>query len=601
MRSDLLLGAVSSDTLPELATQRRNWRDKLIGLIRVVAAILSALGFGTVQLVLPSQQHFIPTLCYVALFLVSVVPGIRPLPRAWLLAMGLPGTCIAAIAEFGLAPNIFCGLLFGIVCVRLIFNSRRTMIVAVTLMVALFSMGAVLVSGRMKVGPSWVMTLDPSVPANVIRVFFIFAMESVAVLAVLGYVLRSIESLLMEKAAAVESLRRESTAKEKLRQELAARQKADAKARELENLGRLASYFGHDTNNALQVVTTSIAILRDSPTNSAHRNEALATLEAAASQIRTLATQLRAFGPGRGQVIKGSADLPGVLGATARMLAQILPSEIEIDLQEPVAATVAMSEGELQRILINLAMNARDAMENGGKLTIRSQLGDASRADSTVAVPHVVVQVRDTGTGMSDELQQTVFEPFFTTKGDRGTGLGLSSVRESVEATGGVVRLESRVGGGTTVTLVLPRASAPAKSASRPPAVGTTVLVVEEPMVRSVLLRAFRGQGYLPHEVDSASAGLAALRAAVTPFSVLVVGSTSADETRELVQVFRTRSPSGQVILCADDESGFEADGVTTVLKPFTLPALLRRIGTCLPSERGEASAAPSAWIPEQP
>jgi signal transduction histidine kinase len=591
MRSDFVLGAVSSDTLPELATERRHWRDKLISLIRVVAAILAALGFSTVQLVLPSQRHFIPTLCYVALFLVSVVPGLRPLTRAWLLALGLPGTCIVSIAEFGLAPNIFCGLLFGIVCVRLIFNPRRSMIVAVTLLVALFAMGVFLVSGWMKVGSSWVMSLDPSVPANVIRVFFIFAMQSVAVLAVLGYVLRSIERLLMEKAAAVESLRQESTAKEKLRQELAARQKADAKARELEQLGRLASYFGHDTNNALQIVTTSVAILRDHRTHGALRNEALGTLEAAASQIRTLAMQLRAFGPGRGQASRGSAELPSVLGATARMLAQILPREIEIDLQEPVAATVAMAEGELQRILINLAMNARDAMENGGKLTIRSRIGDASQAGAAMAAPHVVVEVQDTGTGMSEELQQAVFEPFFTTKGERGTGLGLSSVRESVAATGGGVSLNSRVGDGTTVTLVLPLASPPTKTAPSGPLGGPTVLVVEEPVVRSVLLRAFRGQGFSTQEAESASAGLAALRAAESPFSVLVVGSASADETRDLVQVFRTRSPSGQVILCEDDESGTAEEGITTVLKPFTLPELLRHIETRVhPAQREETS-----------
>lgn len=458
MRIDPALGgAPSSDTLPELAIQRRNWRDKLIGVVRVVAAILCAIGLVTVQVVLPSPRHLAPTLCYVALFLVSILPGIRPLMRAWLLALGLPGVCIVSIAEFGLAPNIFCGLLFGIVCVRLIFSFRRSMIVSVTLLTALFAMGGLLVSGRMKVGPSWVMSLDPSVPANVIRVFFIFAMQTVGVLAVLGYVLRSIEGLLTEKVAAVESLRQESLAKERLRQELAAREKADAKARELAQLGRLASYFGHDTNNALQVVASCVSILRDFPTNSAQGGEALATLEVAASQIRTLAMQLRAFGPGRSQVA-GKADLTGVLKATARMLAQILPSDIQIAVQEPPAATVAMAEGELQRILINLAMNARDAMENGGKLTIRSHLGDAPTMQ-------VLVEVSDTGGGMTAELQQKVFEPFFTTKGDRGTGLGLSSVRESVESTGGTVQLRSRVGGGTTVTLALPLASASANIA----------------------------------------------------------------------------------------------------------------------------------------
>jgi signal transduction histidine kinase/CheY-like chemotaxis protein len=599
MRPDLPAGsAQSSDTFPELSAQRRIWRDKLIACICPISAVLSGLGFATVEFILPSPRHFAPTLAYLLLFVVSVVPGIRPLMRAWLLGIGLPGICVVSIAEFGLAPNIFAGLLLGIGFVRLIFSFRRAMIISGILLGGLFTMGGLLISGRVRVGPSWVMSLDPAVPANVIRIFFVFGIQVVGVLAVLGYVLRKIETLLTEKAAAMDSLRIESAAKERLRDELAAREKADVKARDLEQLGRLASYFGHDTNNALQVVWSSIAMLRSPASTGAQRNGALTTLEDAASQIRTLSMQLRAFGPGRGQVA-GRSDLAAVLHATVRMLTQVFPREIEIVVADTPAATVGMAEGELQRVLINLAMNGRDAMEGAGKLTIRSQLGDAHGKPTSGAPTHVAIEISDTGAGMPTDVQQNVFEPFFTTKGERGTGLGLSSVRDRVEATGGTVRLESQPGRGTAVTVILPilpnlpnlpmlTAPAPAQSARRSTA--TRVLVVEEPVVRSALLRALRGQGFAATAADTASDGLAALRAAESPFSMLVVGSTSSDEARSLVHAFRGRSPGGQVILCENDEAADadpgETAGVTTLLKPFTLPELLRHIEARLPADQ---------------
>lgn len=578
--------AQSSDVYPELAAQRRVWRDKFIAYIRPIAALLSALGFITVEFVIQAPLHFTPTLGYVLLFLVSVLPGIRPLMRAWLLGVGLPGICIVSIAELGLGPNIFCGILLGFVCIRLVFSFRRAMIISGILLGGLLVMGALLVTGRLHVGSSWVISLDPHVPANVFRIFFIFCVEVIGVLTVLGYVLRTIETLLAEKGAAVDSLRMESAAKERLRDELAAREKADVKARDLEQLGRLAGYFGHDTNNALQVVWSSIAMLRSPTSTVAQRSDALGTLENAAGQIRTLSMQLRAFGPGRGQVA-GHSDLPAVLNATVRMLTQVFPGDIAIVLENAPAATVAMAEGELQRVLINLAMNGRDAMEGAGKLTIRSRLVDAAGDAGAGSCSHVAIEIGDTGAGMPEELQQKVFEPFFTTKGERGTGLGLASVRDSVQAIGGTVRLQSQPGRGTTVTIVLP-ILAPAPTAERAPrASAARVLVVEEPAVRSALLRALRGQGFEAVAADTTSEGLAALHTAEGPFSMLVVGSTSGDEARSLVRAFRRRSPSGQVILCENDDatSPSENDGVTTLLKPFTLPELLRHIDTRPPAD----------------
>jgi signal transduction histidine kinase len=128
-----------------------------------------------------------------------------------------------------------------------------------------------------------------------------------------------------------------------------------------------------------------------------------------------------------------------------------LPRTIELKLVAPVAPVVLANEGHLLSAFTNLALNARDAMRTGGHLTLRVRDVDGGA--------FAAVDVIDTGEGMSDEVQSHLFEPYFTTKGDRGTGLGLSSVRDLVEAGGGRLTVSSSVGAGTTVTVFLPRAS----------------------------------------------------------------------------------------------------------------------------------------------
>jgi signal transduction histidine kinase len=583
MRTPVDAGSTSgSNAIPELAVQRAIWRTQLLTVVRPVAAVLSALGFMTVSFVVKAGQHLLPMVAFVLLFLVAVLPGIRLRMRTWLIALGLPGTCILSISEFGLAPNLFSGLLLSIVSIRLLFDLRRSLVISAIIGVGLLVMCVSFILGWSSVGPSWIIAVDPTHPSNVVRIFGIFGAQAIATLLVLGYVLGNMEVLLVEKAAAIESLRTESAAKEKLRRELAEREKADVKARELEQLGRVASFFGHDTNNALQVIWSSLSVLRASNADAADRKAALGTLEDAATQIRTISMQLRAFGPGRSQGA-GNSELHRVLEATVRMLAQVFPKEIEIVLAAPAVATVAIAEGELQRILINLAMNARDAMESRGRLTIQSWLSNAGGTPAGAPGSHVAIEMTDTGAGIAEALQAKVFEPFFTTKGEKGTGLGLASVRESVEASGGTVKLQSEPGKGTTVTIVLPvvlTRSISSQARSKRSSAGR-VLVVEEPVVRGTLLRALRTQGLTAIAADTVADGLAALRDTAAPFSMLVLGSTAESEAEALLREFRRHAPDGQVIfLCEDEETSCAdaSDGITTLLKPFTLPELLHLI-----------------------
>ena len=472
--------------VPELAEEREVWEAKVLRAVCPSSAILAALGFATVTFVMTKRAHVVSQIGFAWLFLASILPGIRPRVRAWLLGLGVPGVCILSIPEFGLGPNLFCGLLLSLVCVRLVSDLRRSLVISSIIGAALVLTAVAFACGFWEVGPAWRISLDPARPANIIRIFALFIGQGIATFLVLGYVLKGIQGLLVERASAVQSLRRETAAKERLRDELAAREKADAKARELEHLGRLASYFGHDTNNALQIVAASLAVLRSGDGKQAQRREALASLESAAAQIRLLSMQLRGFAPGRAKTI-GTSALRDGLASSVRMLREVFPDNIDVVLDEAAGATVAIAESELQRILINLAMNASDAMESGGKLTINAKWSDDKGAPLASGAPgaYVAIEINDTGTGIPEAVQARVFEPFFTTKGERGTGLGLASVTESVASCGGSVKLRSQPGAGTTVTIVLPAVPSTAVAASAQEQSGkvTRVLVAEDEIV----------------------------------------------------------------------------------------------------------------------
>src|SRR5439155_6399527 len=184
-------------------------------------------------------------------------------------------------------------------------------------------------------------------------------------------------------------------------------------------------------------------------------------------------------------------DLNGVVAGMAQMLKPLIGETIElVTLLDPTLGRVKADPAQIEQIVLNLAVNARDAMPQGGRLTIETtnvQLDSAfvETHPGASAGPHAMLSVRDTGIGMSSEVQAHLFEPFFTTKGvGKGTGLGLATVYGIVKQHGGYVRIESAAGAGTTVRIYLARVAAVpdvAPAADAPAAVGSgTVLVVED-------------------------------------------------------------------------------------------------------------------------
>jgi PAS domain S-box-containing protein len=220
-------------------------------------------------------------------------------------------------------------------------------------------------------------------------------------------------------------------------------------AQKREAVGRLAGAVAHDFNNILTAIAGYADLARSNLATPAALLRALAAIEGAAEAGSSLSKQLLAFSrrePRRAEL----TQLNDAVRATMTLLERLIPPSIEVqlDLAEPLPEIVA-DAGQLGQVVLNLTLNARDAMPGGGRLTI----GTEGAPDAVVLV------VADTGVGMSDEVRSRAFDHFFTTKEpDRGTGLGLSTVLEIVEQSSGTVELESAPGAGTTVRITLPAA-----------------------------------------------------------------------------------------------------------------------------------------------
>jgi PAS domain S-box-containing protein len=278
-----------------------------------------------------------------------------------------------------------------------------------------------------------------------------------------------------------------------------------AEAEKMEAVGRLAGGVAHDFNNLLTVISGYAAILREEPTASLPLDE----IEHAAEQAAALTRQLLEFS--RRQVLRPQAvDVNEIVTGMQAMLERIIGDDVQVEvhLAEHVAAVEA-DRAQIERVVLNLAANARDAMPGGGRLTIET--GQVVLEDDYVAThgdvtpgPHVLLAISDTGIGMSDEVRRRLFEPFFTTKaGGGGTGLGLATVFGVVKQSGGSIFVYSEEGQGTTFKVYLPVSELPVehdgdgRHAPESQRGSETVVVVEDDeSVRELVRIMLGGCGY---------------------------------------------------------------------------------------------------------
>ncbi len=296
-------------------------------------------------------------------------------------------------------------------------------------------------------------------------------------------------------------------------------------AQRMEAVGRLAGGVAHEVNNMMTIVLGFSDFLARDPGLAREHREDVEEIQRAAQRAAGITQQLLAFS--RQQVLRTAVlDLSEVAGAATQFLRALLPAHVRLETRiDAPDAWVCADRTQLEQVLINLAFNARDAMPQGGTLTIETAFEHLSPAalQRRIGIPvaegeYVSVTVRDTGAGMDQETLDHLFEPFFTTKGiGHGTGLGLSTVYGIVKQSGGYVTVSSTAGEGTSFCIFLPRVDAPAHPVEADPDAERlrgheTVLVVEdEEAVRSLASRVLREHGYTAFEASDGAAALALL------------------------------------------------------------------------------------------
>jgi PAS domain S-box-containing protein len=297
-------------------------------------------------------------------------------------------------------------------------------------------------------------------------------------------------------------------------------------AQKMESIGRLAGGVAHDFNNLLTAILGYVDLADASASDEAHVRECLAPIRSSAERAGQLTRQLLAFA--RKQIIEPTiVDLRVVVANVQELLRRLLGEDIDLVMVGALDLWLVRADvGQFEQVILNLAVNGRDAMPLGGRLTIEvrnAEIDEAwARAHSEIVPgPYVVLSVTDEGTGMTEEVQKRVFDPFFTTKAlGAGTGLGLSMVHGTVKQHGGYIEIDSAPDRGTTLSIYLPRVRETAAEAARPlpsaasdlPRGDETVLLVEDEfLVREMATAALRNVGY---QVLAASSGDTALAAA---------------------------------------------------------------------------------------
>ncbi len=377
-------------------------------------------------------------------------------------------------------------------------------------------------------------------------------------------------------------------------------------SRKLEAIGQLAGGVAHDFNNILTAILGNVELLRltmaDEFASTHPVHDGLDQIEQSGQRAAALTRQLLMFS--RRQLAKPELlDLNTVLSEMHKMLERLVPESVMIaphyaDGLWPIRGDVA----QLEQVVMNLVVNARDAMPDGGRIelaTANVTLDEdyvARQADAQPG-PHVRLTVRDTGCGISEDVLPRMFEPFFSTKpSGEGTGLGLATVHGVVRQAGGHVQVDSKPGAGATFTVCWPacldeaRESAADKPVGSVPGGTETVLVCEDDQaVRQLTCRALRGHGYIVLEAAGARHALEIVETYAGAIHMLVTDVIMPGmDGRQLAESIARRKPDMRVLYVSGyshdviGQRGLVDDGVELLPKPFSSGDLLRRVRSVL-------------------
>jgi two-component system, cell cycle sensor histidine kinase and response regulator CckA len=377
-------------------------------------------------------------------------------------------------------------------------------------------------------------------------------------------------------------------------------------AQKMEAVGQLAGGIAHDFNNLLMVILGYANVLSAHPDVGEDLQRKVKEISKAGNRAASLTRQLLAFS--RQQVLEPKVlNMNSVVEDVKKMLRRLIKEDIALltDL-DPALGRMKADQGQIEQVIINLAVNARDAMPQGGTLTIKTNNIEVGETSMTTHEPmprgsYIGLTVSDTGTGMDAETQSHAFEPFFTTKEQgKGTGLGLATVYGVVKQSGGFIRLTSQVGQGTTFEIFFPRVSELVedfpKDTNRTSLTGgseTILLVEDDKALRALILSSLREAGYT---VIEASEGVAALKIATRQAGAIdlvltdvVMPGMSGTQMAEKISAEYPHTKILYMSGYSESAGGHQEilrQGRTLLQKPFDLRSLARQVREILNNPR---------------
>jgi PAS domain S-box-containing protein len=375
----------------------------------------------------------------------------------------------------------------------------------------------------------------------------------------------------------------------------------------MEAIGRLAGGIAHDFNNLLGVISGYAELASEQIDPASNVRNSVEQIRKAADRASSLTGQLLAFS--RQQVLETKVlNLSAIVEDMAKMLPRLLGEDIELQVTlDPEIGAVKADQGQIEQVIMNLAVNARDAMPDGGQLVIRTS---RARYNADLGLKHppmapgdyVLLSVSDTGMGMDKQTQTHIFEPFFTTKErGRGTGLGLATVYGFVKQVGGYVWVDSEPGVGSTFAIYLPATSEPPQSLPVAPAVaasglgaGTILLVEDEESLRTLTRSILEQGGYTVLEACSGMEAVEIARNAAGPIHLLLTdmvmpglnGRAVAEKVSQLHPGIRVAYMSGYTGFSTLEAASLDA---VIIAKPFTRNILLQKLREALELEQNPA------------
>jgi len=406
--------------------------------------------------------------------------------------------------------------------------------------------------------------------------------------------MRAAEFVWDRKRAYLASIR-DITEKKHLAEQLLQSQKMEA-------MGLLAGGVAHDLNNLLTVIVNCAVFLNDAiPEGDVKHNDVnqiLAAVDRAEALIGQL-LELSRRKPTQARII----GLGEVATEMEKLLRRTLPADIELSVE--IAGplwTVLADRGRIEQVLMNLAVNAKDAMQGGGGITIALANKTLEKATGVCAAgDYVSLTVTDTGTGIPPETVSRIFEPFFTTKAPgKGTGLGLATCYSIVQQAGGEITVQSRLGEGTRFEILLPRAdgavaSVAIESSDKPALEGTeSILLVDDDIaVATTLATVLQKKGYMVVLAENGEEALLRVQINPKPFDLVLSDIIMPRMNgRALTKALRERYPQQKILLMSgfDDAPGDNPEAVETIFKPFRPNDLLKRVRDILDAHAARKS-----------